>query len=677
MDQLLKYKKVTLFLETNRDVDESTIPILEAPKSPEAPPAPTIMVNRISFQRRPDSPDPPKDLICEECEKFFAVLYCSGCQEVFCERCADLCHPREYGNSVLHQHEVDDRIRRIKFGDKSRVVKDNTFYLPATEMFEEDLAKVKDLSKPNTLSTNLQEQEQANKQEYKQPTKFQVNQMVLFKDPHDDSDSYGRIISEWDERHGNVGPAILRGQKSLVNYIVQMLGKLPKHGLIEALEELKPKDPAKTRGMLTHIKPEGLEIDEERAVHYESHRLNKRVQAARNVQIFGPKYHLRQINKNGIHGHVENDDDAAAAAAAEEEQMLLLMQAGGESIGGLGSQSLAALSRPSFGRTSGSHASNSYSGGNEEEEDTQSEMSDLYSLPGRSNKPAPSSEVRRSHQVTQPANQLALLMEIKMQQQHQSSQASPASPIQNNQQLLALTSQQQQQQRRKKSEESVNPFARGLFALNKTDDEIIEARINEKEASSINHRLRASQSERQLRVRRAIESAHPNGGDINANIYADVDTDDMSQLSHGNDNYRPYPAVLRSYEDIILKQLEHTKTTDMVTYYGLEHQKLMQNRSILVLAESELVWLNERLDQLKARKEYVLMKVLSRSVFATDRIQKFKKFNIWKSSLERLHFRKRYVAMTKIQARARVWLCRVSDALLSLSFDLRFTFTHS
>jgi hypothetical protein len=153
-------------------------------------------------------------------------------------------------------------------------------------------------------------------------------------------------------------------------------------------------------------------------------------------------------------------------------------------------------------------------------------------------------------------------------------------------------------------------------------------------------------------------------GTVNKEIYADVDTDLQSQLSITNDLLHPSPAVLRSYEDVINRQI-HNSTKQGVAYYSLDHQRVTQSRNILVISEKNLVTVDDHLAKLVKRKNEVLRRVLECSIFSTDMMKKFKKFSIWKGSLERLKTGQKHVAMTRIQSRARVWLCRVSVTYLS------------
>ena len=102
---------------------------------------------------------PPIEL-CDNCEKRYSVAWCRGCQEVQCMRCVELCHPIP-PFAKCHPHELETvthpaALRQIEEGDKSSVVVEEDFPVPATFIEEHELAAIKnlDLSKPNSLATN-------------------------------------------------------------------------------------------------------------------------------------------------------------------------------------------------------------------------------------------------------------------------------------------------------------------------------------------------------------------------------------------------------------------------------------------------------------------------------------------------------------------------------------------
>jgi hypothetical protein len=100
-------------------------------------------------------------LLCENCETRYSVIRCDACEEVMCLRCCELCHPIPR-LMLRHPHEEETinhpaRIRAITIEDKSSVVIEPEFPVPPYYIEEGDLAIAKniDLSKPNTLATNL------------------------------------------------------------------------------------------------------------------------------------------------------------------------------------------------------------------------------------------------------------------------------------------------------------------------------------------------------------------------------------------------------------------------------------------------------------------------------------------------------------------------------------------
>lgn len=249
----------------------------------------------IQFKDIVIPPSAPTDLICEECEKAMSTLHCNRCRQVFCMKCAESCHPKPYGKEY-HPHEQDGNIRLVQFGDTSRIKHEEHFVLPDVEMHEEDYLKMKDLTKPYSLSTTLQEVRPSVKT-YNAP-KYDVLQVVLFKDPHSEREAYGKIISEWDQRHGTMAtPAILRGDHSIVFYMVQMMGftkdvsniatLLPRVSSVEKIDN--------------YPVIEGVEVDEMMHHRKRAHLVNKKIAAAEGVKRLGPKHHLRDVVNYNIH----------------------------------------------------------------------------------------------------------------------------------------------------------------------------------------------------------------------------------------------------------------------------------------------------------------------------------------------------------------------------------------
>jgi hypothetical protein len=146
----------------------------------------------------------PPTLTCEECEKSIAISYCRECQEVFCESCCTLCHMREGLGAILHPHERDGHIRPIRVGDTSRVQKYEPYYMPNEEVFEDDMLVVRDLSMAHSLASDTQSglfeppsDEALEAAVHTHMPKYKVKDIVLFIDPVDGMEAYGRVISEW------------------------------------------------------------------------------------------------------------------------------------------------------------------------------------------------------------------------------------------------------------------------------------------------------------------------------------------------------------------------------------------------------------------------------------------------------------------------------------------------
>ena len=128
---------------------------------------------------------------------------------------------------------------------------------PSYELYEEELQKRLDLSKPNTLVTdnsssnnnNLQTQDMndnttnnsivINEEEFpymRQLSAFKAGEIVIFINPINQMESYGTILSEWDFRHGKVAPTLLRGDVSGTWYMVEINGIM--NGNLEAHEQI-------------------------------------------------------------------------------------------------------------------------------------------------------------------------------------------------------------------------------------------------------------------------------------------------------------------------------------------------------------------------------------------------------------------------------------------------------
>lgn len=184
-----------------------------SPKKEQSSVMKKLQHGRIHFEESvPNSddiiaPGAPTDLLCEECEKEYSVVYCEACAQVFCPKCVLLVHPRTNLNQELHPHEYGDIIRPLQVGDTSTAPPlDKTFYLPTNDLFEEDYAQLIDLTVPKSLAINTALPDVAKNITpiTSSLVKFHANDIVLFLDPISHQEAYGRVCSEWDMRHGEV-----------------------------------------------------------------------------------------------------------------------------------------------------------------------------------------------------------------------------------------------------------------------------------------------------------------------------------------------------------------------------------------------------------------------------------------------------------------------------------------
>jgi hypothetical protein len=190
---------------------------------------------------------------------------------------------------------VDGHLRAVQFGDKSRIKINNDFVLPAEALHEDDYLKIKDLSKPQSLSTSLIHAKPA-KDVYSAP-KYDVHQVVLFTDPHTEQEAYGTVISQWDQRHGTMAtPAILRGDGSIVFYMVQLLGYSKN---VANIATLIPQVSTVSR-IDNHAVIEGVEVDAMMEHRKRAHVIHKRIAEAEGIRRLGPKHHLRDVVNYGV-----------------------------------------------------------------------------------------------------------------------------------------------------------------------------------------------------------------------------------------------------------------------------------------------------------------------------------------------------------------------------------------
>lgn len=276
-------------------------------------------------------PEAPKDLICEECEKAFSSHFCSLCDQVFCSKCLGLCHQRANLGRELHEHEVEDAIRVIQIGDTSRIKPFTGFVMPDNELFEEDFMKIRDLEQPNSLSADKGVVIKPSTTPTQYP-KYKVNELVLFLDPVTQQEAYGRIISEWDFRHGLSAPVISRGEQPGAYYIVEMTELLGDKPIQELIEIATPKPPP------DYPMLEGIEDDPHRQVAYKTSYIERKLKQSQILREFGPKYHFRtgQGHKQIINKELDDDDDLNSVEGGTHGSSVSVLSGGGGGGGGGG-----------------------------------------------------------------------------------------------------------------------------------------------------------------------------------------------------------------------------------------------------------------------------------------------------------------------------------------------------
>ena len=305
------------------DNDEEWIPgkpkSTPSPKKEENVSKQVLKCGRIRFEGIPVIVEEPLRLLCEECEKQYSVIYCSACDQVMCGKCADLTHQRSNAGMTLHPHETPDRwgktfIRPVEKGDISRVKIEKVFSLPNYEIHEEDLAYQTDLTKPNSLTTCLKQDIQKSMQFYGNAA-YNSGEILLFIDPVTSEQAFGRVISEWDFRHGSVAPSIIRGDKSGVWYIVEMIDLIANVGSLEdVIKVIQEQQPPKEYPVLEDVQDIPYRHDIIKARDY-----NDLVKALNKVLKYGPINHLNlpddnRFRKNGNNTNsgqefLEHDDE--------------------------------------------------------------------------------------------------------------------------------------------------------------------------------------------------------------------------------------------------------------------------------------------------------------------------------------------------------------------------------
>jgi hypothetical protein len=263
----------------------------------------TKTTGRIKFEGMIADDEAPTTIICEECETVYATTCCEICDQVFCSKCASLTHISEDLDNPLHEHErptlanPDGFVRPLKYGDKSRVELKNPFHLPLGVFTEEDMMLRKDenavdITSSNTLSL-AQGREEPSKAVFSTP-KFKVGDQLVFDDPATGEESYGRVVSEWDFRHGVVAPPIIRGENTGVMYIIDIIGTVQSVSGYAALVRKPP--PAGKLNSFPEIRSETGEKVGDMAHREElaiSRDINRKLFEMQEYNLYGPRFHMK------------------------------------------------------------------------------------------------------------------------------------------------------------------------------------------------------------------------------------------------------------------------------------------------------------------------------------------------------------------------------------------------
>ena len=239
--QRLKPKKVTSLVEkgqVTRKKEEKTAEELKAQSEKETKSTEIVSVKagRIQFDCIVKETK-VLNLLCEECAKDFAIMKCVQCDQIFCGRCCELCHPITAEDEGMHPHEkagtrlgrpTGKGFRELNHEDTSNVKIEIPFVMPDHIVSEDAFEGLKnqphtDLTQVNCLAVNRKDIPEPSKQHYGHP-RYAVGEQLLFQDPDSGEEAYGRVISEWNFRHGESAPPVIRGDGSGVFYMVHKLG---------------------------------------------------------------------------------------------------------------------------------------------------------------------------------------------------------------------------------------------------------------------------------------------------------------------------------------------------------------------------------------------------------------------------------------------------------------------
>lgn len=263
----------------------------------------------------------PDDLLCEECIASYSTVYCSGCEQVLCPYCADICHPRIDVNTK-HPHETLKLIRPIRAGDTSKAFIEKPYPIPSYFIEEPDYeARTgKSLSTPNALAINLRDNHPTRSTMPFLAPRFNVDEKLIFIDPVSREESYGRVISEWDQRHGCPNaPTIKRGDGSMVWYMIERLGAISDIGNIDELVKMlhaKPPPPDMPTFQDVESIPYRHEFNHAREVNF-------MIAAMKEVVEYGPRRHYKPEMIHVLPGRSlqdrDEDDDGLTAMDSQSQ----------------------------------------------------------------------------------------------------------------------------------------------------------------------------------------------------------------------------------------------------------------------------------------------------------------------------------------------------------------------
>jgi hypothetical protein len=289
-----------------------------------------IVCNGIKYRGVLVEEVPLPDLICEECEKETSILKCEECDQVFCARCFEICHVRPEMGAHLHPHEINRAIRPIRIGDTSSIAADHSLKLPDYEYYEQEMVKHRDLSIPNSLAANGIVSPLSNEPFLE--VKYQRGDVLVYIDPATHIEVYGRVESEWDFRNGKVAPSLIRGEGTLIHYIVRYLGPVTRFILAQLERDEDPttglsmnqyknkEDKEESRRTKLQSLPilEGVESIKLRNERVLANRIDKRLNQAKHLQVHGPIHHLNPPIPRGFANDGADEDDISHSAPDTE-----------------------------------------------------------------------------------------------------------------------------------------------------------------------------------------------------------------------------------------------------------------------------------------------------------------------------------------------------------------------